>query len=514
MATASPTAFQPATATPTLGTIALWVAPGVPDALRFSIERAARGSAGMVQLVDEAGQAHVRFEANPEVPLASWIYAVVAPFPTIRDGLTRDELLAAWSSGPMLVSTTTANALEAQFGPSTPGALRLVSPEALLDQAWAAPSSLAVVPFESLEPRWKVLEIDGASPVRREFDPTGYPLAIPFGLSGHPGGVAYLRDRLQSQTEPPWPATNRDPSRLTVLVMTGVTALTRATAATMESQGITYPATAIEDWLRQADITHVSNEVSFAPNCPTPDPAQRSLRFCSLPSHASLFDEIGVDVIELTGNHVMDWGPAAFLYSLDLYQAHGWRTYGGGASLEEALAPALFEHNGNRLAFIGCNSVGPPNAWAAEGRPGAAPCLTERLFDRVAQMRAEGILPIFSFQWAESARSSPLPDQVAGFRAAIDAGAAIVSGSQAHQAQSYEFYAGGFIHYGLGNLFFDQMDSLATRRELIDCHVFYEGRHISTEVLTAMLEDYAQPRPMTASERADFLQMIFAASGW
>jgi poly-gamma-glutamate synthesis protein (capsule biosynthesis protein) len=53
-----------------------------------------------------------------------------------------------------------------------------------------------------------------------------------------------------------------------------------------------------------------------------------------------------------------------------------------------------------------------------------------------------------------------------------------------------------------------------TRREFIDRHVFYDGKYISTELLTAMLEDYARPRPMTEAERVEFLRYLFAASGW
>jgi poly-gamma-glutamate synthesis protein (capsule biosynthesis protein) len=44
--------------------------------------------------------------------------------------------------------------------------------------------------------------------------------------------------------------------------------------------------------------------------------------------------------------------------------------------------------------------------------------------------------------------------------------------------------------------------------------VFYDGKHISTEILTAFLEDFAQPRPMTDEERSFFLDNIFTASGW
>ena len=73
-----------------------------------------------------------------------------------------------------------------------------------------------------------------------------------------------------------------------------------------------------------------------------------------------------------------------------------------------------------------------------------------------------------------------------------------------------------FIHYGLGNLFFDQMavyynNTLmpGTRDEFIDRLVFYDGELISVELLTAKLEDYARPRPMTAEERAALLSRIF-----
>ncbi len=311
-----------------------------------------------------------------------------------------------------------------------------------------------------------------------------------------------------------WPASNWDPGRLSVVVLTGVTALTRATAWMMELRGVDSPAALIGEWLHTADITHVSNEVSFSETCPPPDPSPANVRFCSQPDHIALLETIGVDVVELTGNHVMDWGANAFRFSVALYEARDWPYFGGGLNREDALQPVLLDHNGHRFAFLGCNAAGPLYAWATATSPGAAPCDTERLYAELTRLRSEGYLPIFTYQWAESYRSWPLPPQVDAFRSAIDAGAIIVSGSQAHQAQGFEFYNGGFIHYGPGNLFFDQMWSQETRREFIDRHIFYDGRHISTELLTAMLEDWSQPRPMTPEERSEFLATIFSASGW
>ncbi len=348
------------------------------------------------------------------------------------------------------------------------------------------------------------------TPLDPAMDPGAYPLTLSLGVSGPPESVAALAQALA----PNWPASNRDPSRLTRLVMTGVTALTRATAWRMAGKGITYPARDIGDWLRTADITHISNEVSFAADCPPPNPGSDTLRFCSAPENIGLLEDIGTDLVELTGNHNLDWGPAAFLNSLDMYRQRGWSYFAGGQDLTEALRPVRLEHNGNRLAFIGCNAPGPGYAQAKDNAPGAAPCYDERVLEVVADLRAEGYLPIFTYQWAESDRSSPLPLQEEAFRNAIDAGAQIVSGSQAHQPQGFEFYNEGFIHYGPGNLFFDQMDRIQNREMFVDRHVFYDGRHISTELLTGLIEDYSRPRPMTAEERLDFLRRMFAASGW
>jgi poly-gamma-glutamate synthesis protein (capsule biosynthesis protein) len=123
---------------------------------------------------------------------------------------------------------------------------------------------------------------------------------------------------------------------------------------------------------------------------------------------------------------------------------------------------------------------------------------------------------IATLQYFETYVSTPSSQQIADFRSLSEAGAVIVSGSQAHFPQGFDFVDGRFIHYGLGNLFFDQMDYpvVGTRREFLDRHVFYDGKHISTELLTAMLENYARPRPMNDEERRNFLNEMFLASGW
>ncbi len=180
-------------------------------------------------------------------------------------------------------------------------------------------------------------------------------------------------------------------------------------------------------------------------------------------------------------------------------------------------APLLLEVNGNKIMFIGCN-IKNAYARATEDRPGAVPCDFPYMTAQIAQYRAQGYLPIATFQYHEFPSPEARPEQQQDFRRQADAGAVIVSGSQSHLPQVMEFYNGSFIHYGLGNLFFDQMGDInqvaQTRLEFIDRHVFYDGKYLGVELLTALLEDYARPRPMTLEERIKLLTEYFSLSGW
>jgi poly-gamma-glutamate synthesis protein (capsule biosynthesis protein) len=443
------------------------------------------------------------------------VYVLVAPFPTVIDGVTFDELHLAWTEGatpatfegqPLLMDESTLVAFTALWDEPASDAVRIVSATQLLDEAWSEMPSWAIIPFEALEPKWKVLTVDGQSPIRKNFDLSAYPLAAPSQPTTNPQSSGL--------------ASNYDPTRLTTVIMTGVTALVRATAYTMELKGSTYPGESIRDLMREADIAHVSNEIPFFTGCTFPKPDQGALVFCSDPKYMDLLLDIGADVIELTGNHFADRGSAGMLETIQIYKDNHLPYFGGGVNLQDSLKPALFEVNGNMIAFIGCNKPDVGRfPTATDFQPGAAPCDFEYLEQKISELKAQGYLVISTFQWNESYDSRPSPQQVRDFRLMADAGASIVSGSQAHYAQMMEFYEDGFIHYGLGNLFFDQMGDQdwmprGIRREFLDRYVIYDGKLISVELITAMLEDYSRPRLMTEQERAGFLQEYFYYSGW
>lgn len=498
--------ISPPTETPSPTPWLVSAAPGVPEDIVTAARELVEGAGGRFAW-SESGEGDVTLVLEGGQPLARWIYAVAVPFATVEDGVSLDELRSNWETGaghqPVLTAQTSA-LLEIAWGP---GRAEEVSPADLVGALWQQRPAWSLVPFHRLTPELKVLRVDNVSPLDADFEATTYPFVVQVGVAGDGEAVDAFVGAWSG------PTANRDPAKITRVAMTGVTALVRATAYQMEIRSILYPSEEVAPVLQAADIAHISNEVSFVPSCPPPhyvgDPV-----FCSDPRYLELLVHLGVDVVELTGNHLNDWGAHHMSGSLDLYEEAGMLTFGGGRNLDEAWEPAVFEHNGNRIAFVGCNPVGPAGGWATTERAGALPCDYEAFEEQIRSLREEGHLVIATQQYQELYHYAPSAQQRADFRALAEAGAAAVSGSQGHHAQGFDFHQGAFIHYGLGNLFFDQMDRLGTRQTLVDTYIVYDGRLLSVEMWTGLIENYARPRRMTAEERAQLLQILFEASGW
>ncbi len=85
---------------------------------------------------------------------------------------------------------------------------------------------------------------------------------------------------------------------------------------------------------------------------PFPEPKAGRIRFCSSPRYIELLEEIGTDVVELTGDHFADWGAEATLFTLQMYRERGWPYYGGGENIQDGRKPATFEHHAIALLSL------------------------------------------------------------------------------------------------------------------------------------------------------------------
>lgn len=521
----SPTEAVP-TATATALPLVLGLAAGLPTTLADLAHSSALSTTAIVTAPITAPEVTLRlaYEGQKAEAVYAYTFAAATRFDTMDTKITWPAIQAIWRGksdrfSAVAVLTDTLPALSQILGKAGPTVVGYATQPEVVAAAWAnaadqAPA-LVLLPFEQLEPRLAVLAIDGQNPIENanKFDAAAYPLVA----------TVYAQNLAKTDAErqaiaavlKTLPPGNREADRLTVIAMTGVTAMVRLTAREMDKRGVDWVAEVVGPELAAADITAISNEVPFVEGCET-NTSMDNLTFCSKPEYLKALTDCGVDIIGLTGNHQNDYGREDAIQSLDFYDKVKLPVYGGGRNKDAAFAPLYLEHNGNRLAFLGANSYGPTFAWATDALPGSAQfdlnIMSATIRSIKEQDRADVVLA--ELQYQESYDVVPLVDQRQNFSALARAGADIVTGVQSHVPQAMEFTDDKLVLYGLGNLFFDQMSSQATREGMIVKHTIYKGRHLSTQVLTTLLYDYGQPRWTTPTERQSILQRVFGASYW
>ena len=297
------------------------------------------------------------------------------------------------------------------------------------------------------------------------------------------------------------------PERSNVLTMaqTGVTALSRGMNQKLNAVGdAKYFSENIADFLKSFDITHTSNESSFSEMA-------TSENICSDPRFVDLLVDIGLDVVELTGNHNQDCGDEAARKTIDIYNENNIKVVGGGKTAEEAAKPLNLNEKGTNITFLAYNlSTG---GITLDDTPGANQYVEEDAVSNINAAKARGDTIIVDIQYYECSAyvsetedntcdyaNSAAGDQVGFFRHLIDLGADIVVGTSAHQPQTYELYGDGVIYYGLGNLFFDQAWWPGTTRSLVLAHYFYNGKLLQTKVVPTVYDTNYQTKVLENPE--------------
>ncbi|MBR3230594.1 CapA family protein [Candidatus Saccharibacteria bacterium] len=300
------------------------------------------------------------------------------------------------------------------------------------------------------------------------------------------------------------------------LAQTGVTALSRGMNAKLANVGdVNYFAENIGGFLAGFDLTHTSNEASFTNYATTAN-------ICSDERFFETLLAIGLDIVELTGNHNQDCGDEAASATIDLYRENDIQIVGGGKTAEEAAVPLEIQEEGNHLTFLAYNlsTGGATN----DNTPGANQYDEERAAAEISAAKARGDFVLVDVQYYECSAydytsentacdyaNSAAGDQIGFFRHLIDLGADMVVGTAAHQPQTFELYEDGVIYYGLGNLFFDQIWWPGTTRSLILGHYFYQGKLLQTKISPTIYDDAMQTTLMDEIEAAQFLDRLIEA---
>lgn len=220
----------------------------------------------------------------------------------------------------------------------------------------------------------------------------------------------------------------------------------------------------------------------------------RMLKYSNLRSDPEIIEDVrtmGVDVVSLGNNHMMDYGPEALADTLAACDQAGILRSGAGMDLNEALAPAKFTAGSQRVAMISVSSTLPIGSEANDTMPGIAPIRVkfslevdtnlineqpgtmpvvhswalaedqERVCAHIADVAAQVDYVIVAIHWGvPSYWLSPYQGLLAGYqqplgRALIDAGADVVYGHHSHSVHGIEVYNGKPIFYSGGNFLFE-----------------------------------------------------------
>lgn len=181
-----------------------------------------------------------------------------------------------------------------------------------------------------------------------------------------------------------------------------------------------------------------------------------------------------IDVCVLANNHVLDYGRAGLLETLETLETAGLETAGAGRTLEEARRPApVGSAGGGRVVItaFGTESSGIRSDWAAtEDRPGVdlLPDLSDATADeigrRVERIRQPRDVTVASVHWGENWGYDVPPEHVRFARRLIDAGLDIVHGHSSHHPRPIEVYRHRLILYGCGD-FIDDYEGIAGYEE-------------------------------------------------
>ncbi len=216
--------------------------------------------------------------------------------------------------------------------------------------------------------------------------------------------------------------------------------------------------------LRGADLT-VGNLECAISDGGTAEP--KSYTFRASPLAAIGLAGAGFDLVSLANNHTLDFGPDAFLDTMDALTHVSIEEVGAGPDDEHAYRSRVLTANGVRVAFLAMAEV--PNEagynmldWTATDKTaGIAWVDEERLAATIHEAAGAADIVVVMFHFGIEGSSEPSGRQRELAHAAIDAGANLVLGSHPHVMQEVEEYGDGLIAYSLGNFVFDGFEGAA-----------------------------------------------------
>jgi poly-gamma-glutamate synthesis protein (capsule biosynthesis protein) len=208
-------------------------------------------------------------------------------------------------------------------------------------------------------------------------------------------------------------------------------------------------------------IINLETSVTRSEDC-----TDKGISYRMSPANLPCITAAEIDCCVLANNHVLDWGQAGLVETLEALGKAGLKSAGAGRDIAEAQAPAIMEAGGKGRVIVfgfGSETSGIPRGWAAAaGKPGVdllidlSPSTVDRIARRVEAVKRPGDVVVASIHWGSNWGYEIPRRQTAFGRALIDeARVDIIHGHSSHHAKGIEVYRGKPILYGCGDFLDD-----------------------------------------------------------
>jgi len=184
------------------------------------------------------------------------------------------------------------------------------------------------------------------------------------------------------------------------------------------------------------------------------------------PKNIPVLTQAGINFCALANNHILDWGYAGLLETLQNLQKADIASSGAGRNLSEAAAPAVMALAGKGRVVIfsfGLESSGIPLSWAAaKDKPGVnlLTNLSDNTVGHIAQIvrkiKHKGDIVVASIHWGGNwGYKIPGAQKVFAHRLIDAADIDVVHGHSSHHVKGIEVYKERLILYGCGDFIND-----------------------------------------------------------
>lgn len=280
------------------------------------------------------------------------------------------------------------------------------------------------------------------------------------------------------------------------------------------------------DALRQAgaDVRVINLETSITTSEDAwPD---KGIHYRMHPRNIGCLTAAAIDCCTLANNHVLDWGRAGLVETLEALDAAGIAHAGAGRDMAEAAAPAVLEVPGKGCVLVfslGSPTSGIPLEWAAtDDQPGVnlLEDLSSETARRVAtgmrRLKRSGDVVVASIHWGGN-WGFDIPDAQVGFaHALIDGGVDLVHGHSSHHVKASEVYRDRLILYGCGDLLDDYEGIGGYASFLPDLRLMYliridprQGRLVAARLAPMHIRRFRLAR----ADEADLSQLLPLLAG-